>query len=205
MLLKSDCDTHKALLLCDARLLWIPETSAGARRELFPGVRSGRKDQIARLCRSAAAPGPVQRLESKGTMIGTTQDLCEKLRGLSSQLKDLEKDLKSLTVAEIPVLHEFRSALDSARLTAWTASELLHARQNGVNVERMQRFLTAERVRRITEMANELCSDMREGGVTMQSPGMRFLADGLRGLLFRLDGVGNIAVKTGNCAADQPR
>ena len=122
-------------------------------------------------------------------MIGTAQDLCEKLRILSSQLKDLDNDLKSVTMAEIHVLHEFRSALDSARLTAWTASELLHARQNGVNLERMERFRTAERVRRITEMANELCTDMREGGVTLQSQGLRFLADGLRGLLFRLDGI----------------
>jgi len=122
-------------------------------------------------------------------MIGTEQDLCEKLRILSSQLKELDNDLKSVTMSDIHVLHEFRSALDSARLTAWTASELLHARQNGVNVERMQRFMTAERVRRITEMANELCTDMRAGGITLQSQGLRFLADGLRGLLFRLDGI----------------
>src|SRR5882762_6057956 len=121
-------------------------------------------------------------------MIDTAQSLCEKLRILSSQLKDLDNDLKSVTMAEIHMLNEFRSALDGARLTAWTASELLHARQNGVNLERMERFRTAERVRRITEMANELCTDMREGGVTLQAQGLRFLADGLRGLLFRLDG-----------------
>jgi hypothetical protein len=122
-------------------------------------------------------------------MIVTEQDLCEKLRHLTSQLKDLNDDLKSITLPDIHVLHEFRSALDSARLTAWTASELLHARQNGVNLERMEAFLTAERVRRITEMANELCTDMRKGAITMHSSSMRFLSDGLRGLLFRLDGI----------------
>ena len=74
-------------------------------------------------------------------------------------------------------------------MTAWTVSELLHARQTGVDRQRMQAFLTAERVRRITEMADDLCTDIRKGSVTLKSAGMRFLADGLRGLLFRLDGI----------------
>jgi len=122
-------------------------------------------------------------------MIGTNQDISEKLRTLIAQLKEFEGDLKSATLPDVPMLHEFRSALDNARMTAWTVSELLHARQSGIDREKMQAFLTAERVRRITEMADDLCTDIRKGSVTLKSSGMRFLSDGLRGLLFRLDGI----------------
>lgn len=122
-------------------------------------------------------------------MIGTNHEISEKLRSLTAQLKELEGELKSATSPDVPLLYEFRSTLDNARMTAWTVSELLHARQTGVDREKMQTFLTAERVRRITEMADDLCTDIRKGSVTLKSSGMRFLSDGLRGLLFRLDGI----------------
>ncbi|MBZ5520997.1 MAG: hypothetical protein LAP21_01930 [Acidobacteriia bacterium] len=122
-------------------------------------------------------------------MIGANQEISEKLRSLTAQLKEFEGDLKSATLPDVPLLYEFRSALDNARMSAWTVSELLHARQNGADREKMQAFLTAERVRRITEMADDLCTDIRKGTVTLKSSGMRFLSDGLRGLLFRLDGI----------------
>ncbi|HWZ46508.1 MAG TPA: hypothetical protein VNW97_23745 [Candidatus Saccharimonadales bacterium] len=122
-------------------------------------------------------------------MIANQETLSAKLRSLTAQIKEFEGELKSATLPDVPLLSAFRSALDNVRMTAWTASELLQARQSGIERERMETFVVAERVRRITEMADDLCTDIRSGLVTLKPSGMRFLSDGLRGLLFRLDGI----------------
>ena len=59
-----------------------------------------------------------------------------------------------------PGLREFRLALDNVRMTAWTVSELHNAREIQKNPRVVISFLTAERLRRFSQMARDLCHDL---------------------------------------------
>ena len=64
-----------------------------------------------------------------------------------------------------PGLREFRLALDNVRMTAWTVSELHNAREIHKSPQVVISFLTAERLRRFSQMARDLCQDLeRESG-----------------------------------------
>ena len=126
-------------------------------------------------------------------MISSKRDISERIRLATAELRELEQQLKQGETPNSLLLQDFRSALDDSRMTAWTVSEMLHARERGKDAGKVLGFLTAERVRRITQMTNDLCNDIRKGHVPMKSGGLLFLADGLRGLLFRLDTLSDLA------------
>ncbi len=89
-----------------------------------------------------------------------------KLRKLTVELRSLDRGLKSNPSLNGATLREFRQALDNIRLTAWTVNELLNARQSQKNPEAVMSFLTAERLRRLRQMVNDLCSDLEHGGLS---------------------------------------
>ncbi|HLW53103.1 MAG TPA: hypothetical protein VKW06_09690 [Candidatus Angelobacter sp.] len=68
--------------------------------------------------------------------------------------------MKANAAVSGPALREFRQALDNIRLTAWTVSELLNARQIKRDEQAVTRFLTAERLRRFRQMVKDLCQDI---------------------------------------------
>jgi hypothetical protein len=78
----------------------------------------------------------------------------------------LDRDLKSNRQLNGAVLREFRQALDNIRLTAWTVSELLNARQIQRDPRAVVSFLTAERLRRFSQMVKDLCGDIEHEGAT---------------------------------------
>ncbi|MGZ4878588.1 MAG: hypothetical protein ACXVIO_10365, partial [Candidatus Angelobacter sp.] len=51
----------------------------------------------------------------------------DRLREISSELREIDLALKSGATPDLLLLQEFRHVLDNARLTAWTVSELLNA------------------------------------------------------------------------------
>lgn len=91
--------------------------------------------------------------------------LSAKLHKLTVELRSLDRGLKSHPSLDGAALREFRQALDNVRLTAWTVNELLNARQSQKNPEAVMSFLTAERLRRLRQMVNDLCSDLDYGGL----------------------------------------
>lgn len=106
-------------------------------------------------------------------MNGQTQGaLSERVLQLSLDLKKIELELKSGSAPEPAILREFREVLDNVRMTAWTASELLNARQAKEDPEKMLTFLAAERLRRSTQMLKDLCTDIDEQEVTWQTSGV---------------------------------
>jgi hypothetical protein len=70
--------------------------------------------------------------------------------------------------------------LDNARLTAWTVSELLNAREREQDVEKVLSFVVAERLRRSTQMLKELGADIEREGLTWQTHGIQNLFEAVK-------------------------
>jgi hypothetical protein len=112
--------------------------------------------------------------------------LAERLRRLTVELRSLELDLKSGQAPDKLQLQEFRHVLDNARLTAWTVSELLNAREREQNVEKVLSFVVAERLRRATQMLKELGADIEREGLTWQTHGIQSLFETVKVLQVHL-------------------
>jgi hypothetical protein len=105
----------------------------------------------------------------------TQGTLSERLRSLSTELREFEVDLKTGETPETTLLQEFREVLDNARMTAWTVSELANAAEAQKDAARVLSFLAAERLRRSTQMLKDLCSDLDEQSVSWQTSGVQGL------------------------------
>jgi hypothetical protein len=111
--------------------------------------------------------------------------LVSRLRALTADLRQLERELKSGRVTDTATLHEFRQVIDDVRMTAWTASEL-----NNVQPERkatLASFLAAERIRRFAQMIRDFSLDLEHQDLTWESGGVQSLFDSVAALQSRLD------------------
>ena len=108
-------------------------------------------------------------------MTGSSGPLAERLRRLTAELKIVELELKSGQTPDAVQLQEFRHMLDNARLTAWTVSEVLNAREREQDVEKVLSFVVGERLRRATQMLKELGADIEREGLTWQTHGIQNL------------------------------
>jgi hypothetical protein len=105
--------------------------------------------------------------------------LSYRLIHLTLEMRALDADLKSQEVSHTPQLREFRHALDNVRTTAWTVNELLDARSAGKDPSIVQSFLTAERLRRFSQMVKDLCQDIEQEGTNWHAQGVQDLSDSL--------------------------
>jgi hypothetical protein len=109
-----------------------------------------------------------------------------KLHKVTTQLRSLDRDLKSNPSLDGGALREFRQALDNVRLTAWSVNELLNARQSQKNLQAVISFLTAERLRRFSQMARDLSCDLEQQGTSWPAQAVRDLENSLTFLGARL-------------------
>ncbi|HET9181548.1 MAG TPA: hypothetical protein VFP59_05400 [Candidatus Angelobacter sp.] len=115
------------------------------------------------------------------------EDVSSRLRNLASELRAIDRDLKSEEIRpEKTALQDFREMLDNVRLTAWTVHELMNARETRENPEPLLSFLAAERLRRLSSMIRDLCADMDRQVLTWQSSGIQALSDSVLGLQSRI-------------------
>lgn len=105
----------------------------------------------------------------------SAERFAERMRRLTVELRSLEFELKSGQASDKLLLQEFRHVLDNARLTAWTVSELLNAREREQDMEKVLSFVVAERLRRATQMLKELGDDIEREGLTWQTHGIQNL------------------------------
>jgi len=101
----------------------------------------------------------------------------ERLRAISSELREIDLALKSGTTPDVLHLQEFRQVLDNARLTAWTVSELLNAVETQKDPAKVLSFVAAERLRRSNQILKDLCRDIDDQGITWQTHGIQSLYD----------------------------
>ncbi|HEY7406265.1 MAG TPA: hypothetical protein VIB39_22250 [Candidatus Angelobacter sp.] len=112
--------------------------------------------------------------------------LSERLQRLSADLRAAEVDLKSGHAPEALLLQEFRHVLDNARMTAWTVSELMNARERQQDPAAVISFVVAERLRRANQMLKDLCADIEQEGVTWQTHGIQTLFETVKLLQIQL-------------------
>ena len=109
-----------------------------------------------------------------------------RLKEISSELKEIDLALKAGATPDLPLLQEFRQVLDNARLTAWTVSELLSAVESQKDPAKVLSFVAAERLRRSNQMLKDLCVDIEHQGVTWQTNGIQALFDTVNSLQVEL-------------------
>lgn len=109
-------------------------------------------------------------------------ELCD----LIADLQAADKTLKTSPNIEGSTLRELRHALDNVRLTAWTVSELQNARETSKDTRAIASFLTAERLRRIRRMIDDLCADLERDAAPWPADSINDLQESLRVLHERL-------------------
>ena len=108
-----------------------------------------------------------------------------RLRGLTEELRVMERDLKAGNISDMSALQDFRHALDELRMTAWTASEI-HNAQPG-RKELLASFLAAERIRRFAQMLRDISTNLDQQEVSWESGGVQTLFDSVNALQTRLE------------------
>jgi hypothetical protein len=111
--------------------------------------------------------------------------IASRLRTLTSELRTLERELKSGVISDASALHDFRQAVDDIRMTAWTAGELHNAQPE--RKELLASFLAAERIRRFAQMIRDLSLDLEQQDATWETGGIQTLFDSVGALQSRLE------------------
>jgi len=112
--------------------------------------------------------------------------ISNRLKAISSELKEIDLALKAGPTPELALLQEFRHVLDNARLTAWTVSELLSAVESQKDPTNVLSFVAAERLRRSNQMLKDLCTDIDDQGVSWQTNGIQALFETVNALQVQL-------------------
>ncbi|HXW60998.1 MAG TPA: hypothetical protein VEJ45_00225 [Candidatus Acidoferrales bacterium] len=97
--------------------------------------------------------------------------LTARLQEITVQLQELEHSVISGDL-DSRVLSEFRNAVDHIRNTAWTVQKWVDAREQSGDPYAVLPALAAQRVRRATQLANDLCLDLQSVEVTVETEGM---------------------------------
>jgi hypothetical protein len=114
------------------------------------------------------------------------ESLTFEIKHLSAELRRVEQRLKAEAAPDPVDLDEFRQAVDNARLTAWSVSELLDAERIKKDPNTVLAFLFADRLRRFEQLVKSLCGDIERGLVTVQTNRIRSLSDSVATLQERL-------------------
>jgi hypothetical protein len=101
--------------------------------------------------------------------------LSNRLREISSELREIDLAMKSGATPDLLLLQDFRNVLDNARLTAWTVSETLNVVELQKDPAKVLSFVAAERLRRSNQMLKDLCTDIDLRGVTWKTQGVQNL------------------------------
>lgn len=97
-----------------------------------------------------------------------------RLKKAATELRDLDEALKSGGV-DSRVLREFRDAVDYVRKTAWAVQEWQERQLQRRDTATVLPLLTAERVRRATQLSNAIVSDLKTHEATSETPGIEAL------------------------------
>ncbi len=112
--------------------------------------------------------------------------LAANLRSVTTELRTLDQHLKARPLPDGTALREFRQALDNVRLTAWTVDELIKARRIKTDPQAVLLFLSVERLRRFSQIVNDLCSDLERGDFNWPIEGVQGVRESLKLLRERL-------------------
>jgi hypothetical protein len=115
-----------------------------------------------------------------------TQPLTARLEAATGELQQLEALVKSGEL-DARVLSEFRNAVDHIRSTTWAVQKWLGLNEeSGGDPFSVLPVMSAERVKRATQIANDLSLDLQTVDVGIETPGITQLFDAIDNLRRRL-------------------
>jgi len=109
----------------------------------------------------------------------------ERLRRVTSELQELEHLVRSGNCAP-RVLSEFRIAIDNIRQTAWAVQQWSDLQQRSRDPYTVLDVLAKERVRRATQIAQDLKMDLESLELSFDTEGLFELFQAIAGLHERL-------------------
>jgi hypothetical protein len=109
-----------------------------------------------------------------------------RLEAATAELQHLEELVKSGDL-DSRVLSEFRNAVDHIRSTTWAVQKWLGLNeQSGGDPFAVLPIMSAERVKRATQITNDLCLDLQTVDIRIDTPGIADLFNAVDDLRRRL-------------------
>ena len=102
---------------------------------------------------------------------GTGSSISKRLQAATTELHELEQLIKSGDL-DSRVLRDFRGAVDHVRTTAWSVDQWVRLREQGRDPYTVLPVLSAERVRRTTQLAKDLDLDLQSVEVGLETEGL---------------------------------
>jgi hypothetical protein len=94
------------------------------------------------------------------------------LRKTSAELVKIEQDIKAGGI-DSRILEEFRDSVDYVRKTAWAVQEWQERQMQKHDPQTVLPLITAERIRRATQLSIAIKTDLESHEVTRETTGMR--------------------------------
>ena len=114
------------------------------------------------------------------------QPLTARLEAATGELQQLEALVKSGEL-DARVLSEFRNAVDHIRSTTWAVQKWLGSNDEpGGDPFSVLPIMSAERVKRATQIANDLSLDLQSTDIGIETAGIKELYDAIDNLRRRL-------------------
>jgi len=101
----------------------------------------------------------------------TETSVTSRLAAATSELQVLEEQVKSGNL-DARVLREFRNAVDHIRGTAWAVQQWVGLEQKREDPYSMLPIMSAERVRRATQLCEDLRHDLANMDIGIETPGL---------------------------------
>lgn len=117
-----------------------------------------------------------------------TEGLPARLQRVGNELLELDQAIRSGDI-DIRLLEGFRQAIDHVRETTWAVQQWIELRAQEKDAYGVLPRLTVERIRRATQLNNDLALDLDATEITMETEGIENLRQSVRGLYKRLTGV----------------
>lgn len=107
-------------------------------------------------------------------MTETPPNLLERLEKSKKDLQELDEAIRAGDI-DPRVLREFRDAVDHIRLTAWAVQQWIEKQAQKGDVYSVLPLLAAERLRRATQLNNNLTGDLDATEITIETAGLEQL------------------------------
>ena len=116
------------------------------------------------------------------------ESLPARLQRVGNELLELDQAIRSGDI-DVRLLEGFRQAIDHVRETTWAVQQWIELRAQERDAYGVLPRLTVERIRRATQLNNDLALDLDATEVTMETEGIENLRQSVRGLYKRLTGI----------------
>jgi hypothetical protein len=114
-----------------------------------------------------------------------TEGLPARLQRVGNELLELNQAIRSGEI-DVRLLHGFREAVDHVRETAWAVQQWIELQAQDKDAYSVLPRLTVERIRRASQLNNDLALDLDAAEVTIETEGIENLRHSVRGLYKRL-------------------